>query len=593
MVATPPPPPATPHPPKGHAQELRVRVVSFLLLALAVTVTLVTTSLYIKWQDAVEAEQRQNANLAKVVQEQTLRVLSTVDQATLRMADVVNHGQFSEQDYVRFANETGLVPDILTQLSLVGADGRFVGSNLDPTGEKTNHVDLSEREHIRVHLEPTKAGTATQQMSASGLFVGKPVLGKVSGKWTIQLSRAIRDSSGYLHGVVVASLNPNYFEQVYSEVDIGDQGSVLLLGNDYVVRTRVAGGKPDDMGRTLELAADHPLHQLDLSSGNYQRVSSVDGVPRIAAFRRVKGYPMSVVISTTKTAALADWRSMRNLAVIFAGLFCLALTVSGLGFLNGVRQLERKNEALAISEAQAQSASQAKSEFLAAVSHELRTPLTSIRGFAELMERRLEQPSYREAAGLIRKAAEHLNALLSEILDLAKVEAGAMPIVLGDHSVREVVQTTADFFAISAAQKGLTLEVAVADSTPDILRCDGLRLKQILNNLLSNAFKFTVEGGIRLEVDAGDEQVQFHVVDTGPGIPPHLQELIFEKFRQGDANVSTQHGGTGLGLALSRALAHLMGGTLTLQSTVGEGSRFTLTLPRTAPELAGGEPQEV
>jgi signal transduction histidine kinase len=267
-------------------------------------------------------------------------------------------------------------------------------------------------------------------------------------------------------------------------------------------------------------------------------------------------------------------------AFALTALFSVTVVGAALLFLTGVRQLEAKNRSLQLSEAQAQAANQAKSEFLAAISHELRTPLTSIRGFSELMEIRLEQPKYREQAGMIRKAAEYLNALLTEILDLSKVEAGAMPLHPEPQVLAELLHSTADFFAVSAAEKGLSLSVRIAPDAPQTLVCDGLRLKQILNNLMSNAMKFTQAGSVTIELDATPDQVRFHVLDTGPGIPPEKQELIFERFRQGNARVSYEHGGTGLGLTLSRALAELMGGTLTLQSVPGQGARFTLNLPR-------------
>ena len=185
--------------------------------------------------------------------------------------------------------------------------------------------------------------------------------------------------------------------------------------------------------------------------------------------------------------------------------------------------------------------------------------------------------------GLIRKAAEHLNALLTEILDLSKVEAGAMNLHPEPQVLAELLQSTVDFFAVSAVAKGLKLELKIAPGAPAVLVCDGLRLKQILNNLLSNAMKFTPAGGaVALELDATPQAVHVHVVDTGPGIAPEMQELIFERFRQGNSRVSYEHGGTGLGLALSRALALLMGGTLTVESQPGQGARFTLSLPRGA-----------
>ncbi len=546
-----------------------------LLLAWATVAILLNVS----WRDAMNAQIRQNSNLALSLGEQTVRVMAAVDQATIRMRDAVLAGDFDKADFTRFANETGLAPDILTQLSLVGPDGRFVGSNIDPTGEKTGHVDLSEREHVQVHLTRTATEAARLQMTPSGLFVGKPVVGKVSGKATIQLSRSISYGTSSIAGLVVASVNPGYFEDVYRDVQLGKTGIVTLVGNDRAVRARVMGGQSIGMGEVVARAANNNAEELG-ANGHYIRASGLDGIERIYAYSRVGNYPLLLVVATSTDEALSGWRGNRNVALFTMALFSVALMGAAVIFLRSVRKLESTNAALRISEAEARSASQAKSEFLAAVSHELRTPLTSIRGFAELMEMRLDQPRFKEQASLIRKAAEHLNALLTEILDLAKVEAGAMPHLPTEQNVAEIVQSTADFFAVTAANKNLALHVRIAPDAPHTLMCDGLRLKQVLNNLLSNAMKFTDTGSVAIEVDASPDAVRFHVVDTGPGIPAHLHETIFEKFRQGNDQVSYQHGGTGLGLALSRALAVLMGGTLTLSSLEGQGSRFTLTLPR-------------
>ena len=546
-----------------------------LLLAWATVAILLNVS----WRDAMNAQIRQNSNLSLSLGEQTVRVMAAVDQATIRMRDAVLAGDFDKADFTRFANETGLAPDILTQLSLVGPDGRFVGSNIDPTGQKTGHVDLSEREHVQVHLTRTATEAARLQMTPSGLFVGKPVVGKVSGKATIQLSRSISYGTSSIAGLVVASVNPGYFEDVYRDVQLGKTGIVTLVGNDRAVRARVMGGQSIGMGEVVARAANNNAEELG-ANGHYIRASGLDGIERIYAYSRVGNYPLLLVVATSTDEALSGWRGNRNVALFTMALFSVALVGAVVIFLRSVQKLESTNAALRISEAEARSASQAKSEFLAAVSHELRTPLTSIRGFAELMEMRLDQPRFKEQASLIRKAAEHLNALLTEILDLAKVEAGAMPHLPTEQNVAEIVQSTADFFAVTAANKNLALHVRIAPDAPHTLMCDGLRLKQVLNNLLSNAMKFTDTGSVAIEVDASPDAVSFHVVDTGPGIPAHLHETIFEKFRQGNDQVSYQHGGTGLGLALSRALAVLMGGTLTLSSSEGQGSRFTLTLPR-------------
>ena len=552
----------------------------FVAVALLLGVVGVVAHLVSKREEAIETELRQNTNLARALEEQTLRVLAITDHATIRMRDaVVARGVVTPDEMVRFANETGAAPQILAQLSFVDAQGRFVGSNLDPDGSKAGRPDLSEREHVRVHLKP--AAQTQGLISADGLFIGKPVLGKVSKRWTIQVSRKIVAADGSPLGVVVASLDPGYFDEVYKRVSIGRQGSVSLVGADRTVRARVVGGQPAGMGESV--SATSPITRSDASDGTYRVTSGVDGVERLVAWRRVARYPVFVLVATGTEEALSEWRTTRNTLALMTGLLSLAVLGAAAALVVGVKRLERSNEALRASEAEAQAANQAKTEFLAAISHELRTPLTSIRGFAELMERRVAEPKFRETSGLIRKGAEYLNTLLTEILDLAKAEAGAIELSPEPLEVRPLVEGVIDFFALTAEAKGLALALKVADDVPERVHCDGLRVKQILNNLLSNAIKFTEQGSVLLKVECRDGELCFHVVDTGPGIEPGKQELIFEKFRQGNARVSHEHGGTGLGLALARALAELMRGRLTLKSGVGEGSTFTLGLP-----LGGG-----
>jgi signal transduction histidine kinase len=574
---------ATLTPPTGTQGRIRLSalVVAAALLLIVGIWAGVLSLLAAQRAEVLATEQRQNASLTRVLAEQTLRVFATADQATRRVAEAVRNGE--QPELVSIANETGLAPKILVQLSLVAPSGRFLGSNLDPDGSRAGNPDLSKREHIQPHMPPPVGRPL--EADPDQLFIGKPVLGKVSGRWTIQLTRRVIGKDGQVAAILVASLDPSYFEQVYQGVTMGQQGSVSLVGRDLVVRARVTGGKPVGMGETI--ATGSPLGNPDLpAEGSYTRQSGLDQVERLFAYRRVADYPLYVVVGSATDEALATWYRDRQLVLTLALIATVVLAVGAVGFGMGLRRLEASHEALRISEAKAQSANRAKSEFLAAISHELRTPLTSILGFSELMEKRLEEPRFREQAGLIRKGAEHLNALLGEILDLAKVEAGAMAVHVSPQPVRPLVQGAAELFTVSTAAKGLRMAVAVDAAVPELAALDGLRVKQIINNLLSNAVKFTDEGGVRLEVALGDAldgggapRLLFHVRDTGPGIPPEKQELIFERFRQADDRVSYQHGGTGLGLALSRGLAELMGGTLTVASVPGQGACFTLALP--------------
>jgi len=570
---------ATDAPPASRPARLVSRwALRFMLAMLAIAWASVLVVIGLEYRESMAAQARHNTNLARAFEEQTVRVVAAVDQATIRMRDAVRSGAHTLADLAQFANETGMAPTILVQLSLVGPDGRFSGSNLDPDGSKTGHVDLSTREHIRVHLSTGSAADAAREQLTGGLFIGKPVLGKVSGRWTIQLSRRIDGPDGRVLGVVVASLDPSYFENVYRSVELGHLGGVTLVGTDLAIRARVMGDSSLGMGANIGAAS--PLVSGGWQrSGDYVSASTVDGVERLVGYHRIDDYPLYVLVSSATAESLAGWRAMRNTVLLLTALLSAAVIAAAWIFLSNVRRLEASNVALIASEARAQSANHAKTEFLAAISHELRTPLTSIRGFAELMEKRIEQPKFKDQAGMIRRAAEHLNALLTQILDFAKIEAGAMRVGATPVAIRPLVQGTADFFAVSAAEKGLELRVQIADDVPETLLADELRLKQVLNNLLSNAMKFTAGGHVAIEVERDATQLRLHVVDTGPGIPAEQHELIFERFRQADSRVAHQHGGTGLGLALSRSLAELMGGTLGVTSTPGEGARFTLTLP--------------
>ena len=243
-------------------------------------------------------------------------------------------------------------------------------------------------------------------------------------------------------------------------------------------------------------------------------------------------------------------------------------------------EVERRTADLSKALEAAEIANRTKNEFLAAVSHELRTPLTSIRGFSELIEMTTKDAAAKSQAKLIKKSAEHLNALLTDILDFSKMQAGAMQLHYEEVDIQKLVREVVDFFEISASKKGLTLFLICSSNLPQTVNCDALRIRQILNNLLSNAFKFTSIGGVEVTVLCEDENLVFHVRDTGVGIPENIQEMIFEKFRQANDRISHDHGGTGLGLALSRDLAHLMSGSLVVKSLVGVGSQFTLKIPR-------------
>ncbi|WP_254063017.1 ATP-binding protein [Caulobacter sp. S45] len=231
----------------------------------------------------------------------------------------------------------------------------------------------------------------------------------------------------------------------------------------------------------------------------------------------------------------------------------------------------------------AQAANIAKSQFLANMSHEIRTPLNGVLAMAQILTRSELAPVQRDRVEVIRQSGETLLALLNDILDVSKIEAGKLELEVAEFDLQDVIETAHTSFRPMAERKGLTFNVQVAEGAQGVRRGDSARLQQILNNFLSNAVKFTAVGDVTLSVlgegDDGAEGVRIGVRDTGIGIPADKRSLLFKKFSQVDASTTRRYGGTGLGLAICHELCELMGGRVWVESEEGQGSTFFAYLP--------------
>ncbi|RWP61148.1 MAG: GAF domain-containing protein [Mesorhizobium sp.] len=315
-----------------------------------------------------------------------------------------------------------------------------------------------------------------------------------------------------------------------------------------------------------------PVQVPDLSEGT---PSPAQKIVLDAGYRGVLVVPLlrpnkivgALVVRRRKPGEFDD--QIVHLLETFAAQSVLALQNAKL-----FREIEEKGREL-------EAASRHKSQFLANMSHELRTPLNSVLGFTELLVDGIygELPDKAKATvARVQANGRHLLGLINDVLDLSKIEAGQLTLALEDYSVGQIVRSAATAVEPLARSKGLSLAATVAENLP-LGRGDERRLTQVLLNLAGNAVKFTERGAIDILADAVDGHFEIIVRDTGPGIAPTDQALIFDEFQQVDNSSTRQKGGTGLGLAISKRIVEMHGGTIGVESVPGSGSTFRMKIP--------------
>jgi signal transduction histidine kinase/CheY-like chemotaxis protein len=532
---------------------------------------------YIERTEAI-ATSRNTSIMVSAYVSQTLKA-GTMALDSMRSL-VSDHGIRDEQQFKEFLNDIEIhrmlksrivsMPEI-DKLAFISAEGQVLNFSLK---FPLPPIRVADRDYFIEQMGPHAPATSLSVV----------VTDRVSGRRTFYLAQKIVSSEGVVLGLAIAAIDADFVAKFFQKTALGDASAIFMTRADGTLLTGV-GLRSDAYGlRMAEVPAE-----LTREEGGH--VPAFDGLPTkfamtsfAAASHPVEGASARVTVVIGDKDIYAAWWTwftlIMSLSIVLCS--CIAFVLSRLLVL--LRQLVKISD-------DAQAANDAKSRFITNMSHELRTPLNGILGMFRLLGPKNLDPEGKLFVETGIRSAEHLLAIVNDMLDLSKVEAGCMNIENAPFSVREMVGHAVSIMHPASQQRGNTIDVQVDEAVPACVVGDEGRWRQVLLNLLGNAIKFTENGqvAVRVEIAAGDDtpRLRFSVSDTGIGIRKSAQPDIFKKFFQGDSSMQRRFGGTGLGLTISSLIVRQLNGRIFFESVPGVGSLFCFEIPCVQAQTAG------
>jgi two-component system sensor histidine kinase BarA len=541
----------------------RIAVVNAILLIIVSSVV-IGFHIVLEKKSMLAQKKRDLSPLAQTFSEHVIRTFDGADQ-TLRYI----RREYQDWKYVgslrRIADDANAVTMLFNQIAIADEEGRVVATSVPMPAAELAKVDLRDRPHFKFH----------QNDNRDVPRVGEPLVGRVSNKASIQLSRRISDPNGVFKGMIVTSVAPDYFSDFFKKIVQVSNGSigVTLVGYDGIVRARASGAKSDFGQKTGYWEG------IDESeSGDFIRISSIDNKLKLFSFQKIPAYQLAVLVWVDYGRLEEEWinysvpyLAFELLLILVVSMGCFLLLRNRKSQLDYVDRLLHREEDL-------KKANAFQARMISSVSHELRTPLTSILGYGSLVADSDGGEEIREYGKIICGSADHLKNVINGILDLSRKEAGKLSVLMEQVSIKEVLQKSIELFKVNALEKGLNLELDFGADCPEFVQLDRTKFVQIIENLLSNAIKFTFSGYVRLaaHVVENGKQLEITVEDSGLGVPSHDVGRLFEPFYYVKDEWHKKQRGAGLGLNIVKEFSELMGGSVAVESEVGRGTKFTI-----------------
>jgi signal transduction histidine kinase len=561
---------------------LRLRIAAFGIATMAAICVLVIEAVTKERTAAFDRAVNEAKNLSAGFEEQIRGTLNGIAGAM----EILKHRIEADSQAFRLAAWKNQIPELMSPVVHImysDADGKALATSSDYDGPS---VSFADRDYF----------VAQRDNPNLGLFLGTPVIGKITHRLVIPATRRLETKDGRFAGVLVFSLDPVILTALHREVNLGSASTINLLRSDGIILARYSSEKGLDASRA-GVKADALMPWTSVSHALFSSPCPLDGITRLHSWRQVKGYPLFVVVALGEAESLAS-ANHQAMIVIGLGIIALSLPLIMMVILNRqifcrvrhaialdaeTEKVRQTNVELNLARRRSEEANQAKSAFLANMSHELRTPLNAILGFSEIIRDKVlgnDPERHVRYAGDIHQSGTHLLNIVNDILDIAKIEAGKLELYEENVKMDKILRES----LAAVEQQALAGGVYLPNMIPDpgiFIYGDKTKLKQITINLLSNAIKFTPPGGavsIAIAPDVGGG-VSLTIQDTGIGMTAEEIRRAVKLFCQVNNCLSRRFKGTGLGLPLALQLTELHGGTLTLESTPGSGTAAIVRFP--------------